>query len=257
MSTRSIADELAAFEEGTIEPRDFPHREHVRIAYEMLQRYSFGETASRFAQGLRHLARKSGKAQLYHETITLAFLAAIGERMRANHYLDWRQFAAANPDLLDKEALRRWYPRRQLETQLARETFCLPRPLTLSSVSTFPRVLAAYAFVFCGYILWSSARTAWQGYDHSPHAVVVALSEIFGTILFAFARTRLTGAIVLFLVFSTAFVVDLASGGLPLRFVFYAATTAFVLWLTFAATPREREHRRTGGNRDQRADNRW
>ncbi len=129
-ATPRIEEEFAAFENGALEPADFPHREHVRLAYEMLGRFPFGETATRFARGVRHLARKSGRPQLYHETITLAFLAVIGERMATRRHSCWQVFAAANGDLQDKHVLRRWYSADQLQSDLARRTFCLPAPKT-------------------------------------------------------------------------------------------------------------------------------
>jgi hypothetical protein len=125
----TVEEELRAFEAGEIEPADFPHREHVRFAYEMLGDYSLGETLLRFGRGLNHLARKAGKPQLYHETVTVAFLAIIAERRaRAAGADDWATFIAANPDLLDKDLLLQWYTPEQLGSQLARTTFVLPTP---------------------------------------------------------------------------------------------------------------------------------
>ena len=46
----------------------------------MLGRYPFGEAVTRFSRGLRLLAAKAGRPEIYHETITVAFLALIGER---------------------------------------------------------------------------------------------------------------------------------------------------------------------------------
>ncbi|HEY0370309.1 MAG TPA: hypothetical protein VGC85_11980 [Chthoniobacterales bacterium] len=124
----SVDDELRAFDEGRIEPADFPHREHVRFAFEMLGRNSFAETTTRFAAGLQHIAAKAGKPQLYHATITLAFLAIIAERRALAPRQSWREFIEKNSDLLDKNLLLRWYSREQLESELARTTFCLPPP---------------------------------------------------------------------------------------------------------------------------------
>jgi hypothetical protein len=120
------AQELLAFEEGRIEPADFPHREHVRFAYSILGHYSLGETLIRFRRGLNHIAQKAGKPQLYHETVTVAFLAIIGERRARTPAANWDEFIAANGDLLDKNVLLRWYAKEELETDLARRTFCLP-----------------------------------------------------------------------------------------------------------------------------------
>jgi hypothetical protein len=118
---------LLAFETGTLDPAMFPHREHVRLGYEMLGRYPFGEAVDRFSQGLRMLAAKAGRPEIYHETITVAFLAVIGERRARAKHADWREFKANNGDLLNKGCLEQWYDTEQLGSDLARQTFCLPR----------------------------------------------------------------------------------------------------------------------------------
>jgi hypothetical protein len=124
----STGDELLALETGALDPATFPHPEHVRLGYEMLGRYPFGEAVARFSRGLRLLAAKGGRPEVYHETITVAFLALIGERRAQRKHDNWREFKANNSDLLDKRCLERWYRAEQLGSDLARQTFCLPRP---------------------------------------------------------------------------------------------------------------------------------
>ena len=119
-------EELRAFETGAVDPAQFPHSEHVRLGYEMLGRYSFGEAISRFSSGLKLLAAKAGKPELYHETITVAFLALINERRAGSATRTWSEFRANNSDLFDKRCLEKWYDAEQLRTDVARRTFCLP-----------------------------------------------------------------------------------------------------------------------------------
>ena len=118
--------QIAAFETGALDPAEFPHSEHVRLGYEMLGRSSFGEAISRFSHGLKLLAAKAGKPQVYHETITVAFLALINERRAAGANQTWAEFRANNADLFEKRCLEKWYGAEQLGTDLARRTFCLP-----------------------------------------------------------------------------------------------------------------------------------
>ena len=117
---------IQSFETGALDPAQFPHSEHVRIGYEMLGSYPFGETVSRFSRGLKLLAAKAGKAQIYHETITVAFLALINERRAAGADQTWGEFKTNNADLFDKRCLERWYGAEQLRSDLARRAFCLP-----------------------------------------------------------------------------------------------------------------------------------
>jgi hypothetical protein len=123
----SAPEELAAFEGGRVDPASFTHAEHIRIGFEMLARHPFGETISRFSAGLRRLAAKAGKPEIYHETITVAFLALINERRVSAAARDWLEFKAKNADLMDKRCLEKWYAPEELGTEVARATFCLPR----------------------------------------------------------------------------------------------------------------------------------
>jgi hypothetical protein len=127
--SEAATEELCAFEAGAVDPAQFPHSEHVRIGCEMLGRYPFGEAISRFSSGLKFLAAKVGKPQIYHETITVAFLALINERRTSRPGETWSEFKVRNPDLFDKRCLKKWYGAEQLGSDLARRTFCLPRLL--------------------------------------------------------------------------------------------------------------------------------
>jgi hypothetical protein len=118
--------ELARFARGDCDARDFPHREHVRMGFEMLRRHSFPETAVHYSQALRRMTARIGKPQAYHETITIAFLALIAARMDDTQ--DFESFASGNPDLFDKRILARWYSPDQLASDRARRTFVLPDP---------------------------------------------------------------------------------------------------------------------------------
>ena len=123
-----IATELSDLENGRLDPKQFPHREHVRLGFEMLGRHSFPEALARFSKGLRQLAIKGGRPEAYHETITAAFLALIGERRLGDDYASWEEFAAQNGDLLSKDLLREWYEPEVLSSVVARRTFVLPKP---------------------------------------------------------------------------------------------------------------------------------
>ena len=120
--------ELAAFLHGEIDARDFRHADHVRMAFEVLARHPFLEAAAAVSGALRTMASRAGNPSAYHETITLAFLAVIGERRAAGEFRDYEAFAAANADLLDKTVLNRWYGPHKLGSDVARRVFVLPDP---------------------------------------------------------------------------------------------------------------------------------
>ena len=136
------AEQLRAFETGALDPAKFPHAEHLRLAYEMLDRHPFGEAVMRFSHGLQLLAAKAGRPKIYHETITVAFLALINERRARGGPKSWSDFKRTNPDLFDKRCLERWYTAEQLASDLARKTFCLPQTSssTAGSAGGFTRM---------------------------------------------------------------------------------------------------------------------
>ncbi len=123
-------DELIKqFEDGATPADTFHHADHVRLAFEYLCRYSVLEALQRFSDALKRFAAAQGKAQLYHETITWAYLLLIRERIaRAGRSQTWEEFAECNRDLLIWKGgvLGTLYRQETLDSDLARHTFVLP-----------------------------------------------------------------------------------------------------------------------------------
>jgi hypothetical protein len=120
--------ELERFVRGEIAAAGFAHREHVRMAFEMLRRHDFPETVLHFSRALRAMAQRAGKPQAFNQTVTIAFLALIAERQDGGEWSDFAAFARDNPDLLEKGTLARWYRPERLASERARRTFLLPEP---------------------------------------------------------------------------------------------------------------------------------
>lgn len=121
--------DLDRFMRGEIAIGEFPHREHVRMGFEMLHRYDFVESALHYSRTLQAMVTKVGKPQAFHQTVTIAFLSLIAERISSGDYADFDSFVRTNADLLDKAALAPWYPSERLATATARRTFLLPEPV--------------------------------------------------------------------------------------------------------------------------------
>ena len=51
-----------SFEACRLDPAAFDHADHVGVAYEMLQRYSFIEATTRYLAGIQKLATAAGAA---------------------------------------------------------------------------------------------------------------------------------------------------------------------------------------------------
>lgn len=121
--------ELERFVRGELDPAQFPHREHVRMAFEMLRRHDFAETVLHYSRALRAMTARAGKPQAFNQTVTIAFLSLVAERFQeSGGAADFDALVRAHPELLDKAALTRWYRPERLASEAARHTFLLPEP---------------------------------------------------------------------------------------------------------------------------------
>ena len=128
---------IELFESGSISPSAFHHEDHVRLAFCYLVQCSPLEALQRFSTALRLFADANGKQNLYHETITWAYLLLIHERMaRCIESPTWASFAEANPDLLTwKESiLHHYYTQATLQSDLAKRVFVFPDKVAHVSV---------------------------------------------------------------------------------------------------------------------------
>ena len=96
------------------------------MGFEMLRRHDFVTSAYHYSLALRAMTARAGKPGAFHQTITIAFLALIAERLEAGPVADFLVFEQANPDLMDPRVLARWYRPERLTMAAARRTFVLP-----------------------------------------------------------------------------------------------------------------------------------
>lgn len=118
---------MRAFEDCTLSPDRFKHRDHVRLAWLYLKEDPPLEALTRFATNLRRYATSLGAAGKYHETITWAFIFLVHERMQQTEATTFEEFTAENEDLLAcKPTLDRYYRPETLDSDLARRAFVMP-----------------------------------------------------------------------------------------------------------------------------------
>jgi hypothetical protein len=119
---------LTEFEAGRVPEGGFHHRQHVRVAWNYLRVHPLPEALARFCAGLRRFAEAQGATGLYHETITVAYVLLINERLSSSRDLDWDGFAAAYPELLawKPSILDRFYSAETLSSDRARRVFVMP-----------------------------------------------------------------------------------------------------------------------------------
>jgi hypothetical protein len=119
---------LRALEECALPQSEFGHSAHVRAAYLYLLSGEFTGAVARMRGAIRNYARHLGKADLYHETITVAYVALIQQHIAERGDGGcWEKFQRDNADLLQPGLLLQYYPECQLKSELARRVFLLPR----------------------------------------------------------------------------------------------------------------------------------
>jgi hypothetical protein len=125
---------IALFEAGEEPPDGFHHADHVHVAWWYLCHHALPVALTRFSASLKRFALARGKPQLFHETITIAYLLLINERLDdIGRDVSWEAFAARSPDLLTyrPSVLDRYYYAETLSSDRARRTFVMPDRLAM------------------------------------------------------------------------------------------------------------------------------
>lgn len=120
---------LQALEDGSLPPAAFGHRGHLRAGFLYLARHDFPGACVAMKAAVTGFAARLGKANLYHETLTVAYLALIAERLADEPTgVSFATFLARYPELEDLSYFQRYYPPGTLDHPETRATFVLPRP---------------------------------------------------------------------------------------------------------------------------------
>jgi hypothetical protein len=120
---------LAQLEAGTLPPAEFSHRGHLRAGFLYLGAHDFPGACVAMKRAIRGFAAVHGRQTLYHETLTVAYLALISERLAEEPPgIGFDAFLERYPELLSRAYLERYYPRGTLDAPETKRTFVLPRP---------------------------------------------------------------------------------------------------------------------------------
>ena len=107
------------------------HRDHIKLAYIYLSRYSFEDTIARIREGIKihnsvHQVPDSPTSG-YHETMTRAWLSLVQFVLcEYGPSTDADEFYEQHPELSQKKTLRLFYSKERLMSADARNNFCEP-----------------------------------------------------------------------------------------------------------------------------------
>ena len=121
------AEFLAAFENVTLSYAQWTHEAHVRMAFLYLRREDFENALPWVRERIGCYNRARGNPNGYNETITVAFLRVVADRL-AQHEIapDFETFKATHPELLDSRLLMRHYSKPVLLAEDAKARFVEP-----------------------------------------------------------------------------------------------------------------------------------
>lgn len=128
ISEISDAELLRQFSDTTLPASAFSHRQHVRGAWLFVTRDGMPEALTTFPRALRRYADAKGAHNLYHVTVTWAYLLLIDERQQRSGATTWDAFADQNADLLTwkPSLLDKYYTAELLWSEGARRSFVMP-----------------------------------------------------------------------------------------------------------------------------------
>lgn len=116
---------LAALEDTSLPDHAFRHRDHLRAAYLYLRRDGFAGAVVAMSAALRRFAASRGKADRYHETVTIASLALVNERLASGDPGSFEAFLSQHPEIAERDLLQCYYRPETLSSERARRTFVL------------------------------------------------------------------------------------------------------------------------------------
>lgn len=120
------------FENATLDATIFNHSNHIKMAWIYLHEFDLPNAMSNFANALQNFATANGATNLYHETITFAFLILINERIeKSENHQNWQEFVDNNADLFNWEnnILKKYYQTETLSSEFAKKHFVFPDKL--------------------------------------------------------------------------------------------------------------------------------
>jgi hypothetical protein len=107
----------------------FNHEKHVHLAWFYLRKFELPEAIIKCRDTLKRFAAHYDKGQVYHETITFAFMLLVHEGIRNRpEAVTWDEFAAFNGSLLKggKKFLSHLYTEDALNSSESKKFFRFP-----------------------------------------------------------------------------------------------------------------------------------
>ena len=112
---------------GSLEPQQFHHRDHLRLAWALVRLTGVDEATRRITSGIRYFAARHGHAEKYHETMTQFWVRIVAHAAAVRPDITtFDEFLAAFPLLLEKDLPYRHWRRETMLSPAARAQWVEP-----------------------------------------------------------------------------------------------------------------------------------
>jgi hypothetical protein len=124
---------LAEFHACTLPPSCFRHADHLRLAWLHVHQHSLEIAVNHVCDGIQAYAKHLGKPELYHETITVAWVRLIASHAETT----FDEFLRLNEHRLNGELLHRFWSPERLQSETARKEWLAPDRMALPVPALF------------------------------------------------------------------------------------------------------------------------
>lgn len=121
-------DFIEQFELCTLNPENFNHTGHIRLAWLYLQQNEENIAVEKVIKGIQAYAHSLGAKNKFHKTITHSLVKLIAIREHCNASASWQVFNQKNQDLVQDSiaVLLQYYDKSTLFSELARTELVQP-----------------------------------------------------------------------------------------------------------------------------------
>lgn len=122
---------LATFHSCALPAACFRHADHLRLAWLHIHRHPLEVAIDKVRQGIQAYATHLGKPELYHETITVAWVRLIASHDEPT----FDEFLSLNQHRLNADLLHRFWSPERLSSEQARAAWLAPDRMPLPPAS--------------------------------------------------------------------------------------------------------------------------
>lgn len=117
---------LWQFERCVLPKEQFKHDGHLRVAWLYLNKYAINTAVLCIRQGIRRYATSLNALQIYHETMTLTWIALVADAMHKGNADTFDAFIDIHTELKNSKLINDYYSPQRLQNVAAKTGWLAP-----------------------------------------------------------------------------------------------------------------------------------